>query len=255
MSSSDARNRFSDRVEDYRKYRPDYPKAAIDFIRDTCGATADWSVADIGSGTGISTQALIRSFHCPVFAVEPNLRMREEAERVLGDNPLFRPVNGSSDETTLDRSSVNLVAAFQAFHWFDVGKTRAEWRRILRTPPWVVVVWNDRKTKGSEFLEGYEGFLQTLPEYRRVDHKNLTINDIHRFFGNEKVIEEQFPNSQRFDLEGFLGRSFSSSYVAGRGSPEYAGQRARLEDLFEKTNSRGIVEFLYDTRVYLGTLS
>ncbi len=49
-------NRFSDRVEDYVKYRPSYPAAAIDKILENL--TLPIAAADIGAGTGISSRLL-----------------------------------------------------------------------------------------------------------------------------------------------------------------------------------------------------
>jgi len=47
--------RFSNRVENYRRYRPGYPRAVIDLIRETAGLAPGADVADLGSGTGILT--------------------------------------------------------------------------------------------------------------------------------------------------------------------------------------------------------
>jgi SAM-dependent methyltransferase len=50
--TTDPKLRFSDRVEDYVRSRPGYPRAVIDLLRKECGLTADSIVADIGCGTG-----------------------------------------------------------------------------------------------------------------------------------------------------------------------------------------------------------
>ena len=67
----EATQRFSSRVENYIRYRPHYPAAIIDLLRDNCGLTRDSVIADIGSGTGISTKPLLE-MGFEVFAVEPN---------------------------------------------------------------------------------------------------------------------------------------------------------------------------------------
>ena len=71
----DSKRRFSDRVEDYVKYRPGYPKA----ILSTLGLQRDWVIADVGSGTGISTELFLQEGN-RVYAVEPNDDMREKAD-------------------------------------------------------------------------------------------------------------------------------------------------------------------------------
>ncbi|MDB5127941.1 hypothetical protein [Mucilaginibacter sp.] len=47
--------RFSNRVNDYVKYRPGYPTQIIDFLQQQFNLSTDKLIADIGAGTGIST--------------------------------------------------------------------------------------------------------------------------------------------------------------------------------------------------------
>ena len=71
--------RFSDRAEDYMKYRPHYPQQIIEILKSKTGLSQNSIVADIGSGTGISTGLFLNNGN-KVFAVEPNKEMREAAE-------------------------------------------------------------------------------------------------------------------------------------------------------------------------------
>jgi hypothetical protein len=44
--------RFSNRVDNYIKYRPGYPSGVIETLAKECGLTEKSDGADIGSGTG-----------------------------------------------------------------------------------------------------------------------------------------------------------------------------------------------------------
>jgi hypothetical protein len=55
----DSTQRFSNRADNYVKYRPGYPPAILADLEEETGYTPDWVVADIGSGTGISTQPFL----------------------------------------------------------------------------------------------------------------------------------------------------------------------------------------------------
>src|SRR5438132_418303 len=123
--------RFTDRVDDYAKYRPHYPQAVFDLLRDELGFQPGTIVADIGSGTGISTKPLL-DLGCTVYAVEPNAAMRRAAEQGLGENPRLTNIAGTAEETTLAENSVDAIVSAQAFHWFDAAQTRREFERILR---------------------------------------------------------------------------------------------------------------------------
>src|SRR4030088_2892997 len=68
--------RFSDRVENYVRYRPGYPAEVLDLLRTECGLRPSHIVADIASGTGVFTRLLLENGNS-VFAVEPNDAMRE----------------------------------------------------------------------------------------------------------------------------------------------------------------------------------
>jgi 16S rRNA A1518/A1519 N6-dimethyltransferase RsmA/KsgA/DIM1 with predicted DNA glycosylase/AP lyase activity len=77
---TDVTQRFSSRVENYIKYRPDYPNEVIEALRSECGLTADSIIADVGSGTGILTEVFLQNGNA-VYGIEPNREMREAAER------------------------------------------------------------------------------------------------------------------------------------------------------------------------------
>jgi len=248
----DSKARFSSRVANYVKYRPSYPSAVLDLLVSRLGLSASSVIADVGSGTGISTALLLQS-GATVFAIEPNREMREAAEVQIGAASGFRSVDAAAEVTGLADSSVDLVVCCQAFHWFDFELARAEFRRILRGDRWVALVWNDRAVAGSNFIEGYETLLKTYsPEYLDVKHKDLDGSSIEPFFLAGTMTMSSFPNSQRFDYEGLEGRLLSSSYAPVAGDPGYEGLIEGLRDLFARYSSGGVVEFPYDTKVFLG---
>src|ERR1700744_2038625 len=125
MASSNSTTRFSDRVEDYVKYRPHYPVAVIADLQKTYSFQPDWVVADIGSGTGISTELFLTAGN-HVCAGEPNPDMRTKAEELLSGYPGFASIDGTAEATGLPEASVDLIVAGQAFHWFEPAATRRE---------------------------------------------------------------------------------------------------------------------------------
>src|SRR5260370_3627962 len=106
----DPKERFSDRVDDYVRYRPDYPRPFLELLQRECGLGRGRVVADVGSGTGMLTRLLVES-GAQVIGVEPNAAMRAAAERALGGEPRFRSVDGSAEATELPDGSVDLITA------------------------------------------------------------------------------------------------------------------------------------------------
>lgn len=250
----DPKQRFSTRVENYSRYRPSYPKAILELLAGRCGLVPASVVADVGSGTGILARLFLDHGN-PVFGVEPNREMREAAERLLAQYPRFTSVEGSAEVTTLATACVDFVTAGQAFHWFDVGKARAEAARILRPGGWVVLVWNERRTSSTPFLVAYEKLLRTFgTDYERVSREQVDLERIRASFAPCPFEVHTFENSQHFDLEALRGRLLSSSYTPEPGHPNHAPMQAALEAAFHEHASHGEVTFEYDTRVYVGQL-
>jgi SAM-dependent methyltransferase len=249
----DPKARFTDRVDDYVKYRPGYPREVAELLARECGLGPSCTVADVGSGTGIFAKLLLAT-GAHVVAVEPNAAMRAAAERDLGGSVQFRSVDGSAEATGLEPSSVDLVTAAQAFHWFDPVRARAEMTRILRSPGWAALVWNDRAA--SPFNDDYEAMLDRFaPDYPAVRERDRSPEPKMRaFFAPAPFRRALFPNVQVFDEEGLRGRLRSSSYAPRPGHPMHEPIFARLAEIFATHAKGGQIELKYETVVYWGRL-
>jgi SAM-dependent methyltransferase len=249
--ATDSTRRFSNRVEDYVRYRPHYPAAVVTYLAQRYQLSPPQRVADIGAGTGISSSLFLDAGY-PVAAVEPNREMREKALGLLGARPGFEVVNGTAEHTQLPDHSVDLIVAGQAFHWFDAPAAKREFVRILKPGGIVALLWNERLT-GSAFERDYEALIREHGrDYERVDHRNIGPEPIAAFFYPHACEYQDFPNRQVFDLEGLLGRLLSSSYMPAREEPGYPEMAAALRTLFDRYQENGRIIIHYDTRVYSG---
>lgn len=249
---SDVTQRFSTRVENYIKYRPGYPKEVIETLKAECGLTPDSVIADIGSGTGILAKMFLQNGN-PVYGVEPNREMREAGEKLLQGYPHFRSVAAKAEETSLDKNSVDFIAAGQAFHWFDRAKAKVEFARILKSPGWVVLIWNERLTTTTPFLVAYEQLLKSYAtDYEQVDHRQIDASVLRDFFGSDDFKLRLFENAQVFDYEGVEGRLISSSYTPEPDHPNYEPMLAELRRIFEAYQTAGKVVIEYQTLIYFG---
>lgn len=247
----DPTERFSDRVENYAKFRPNYPDALIRFMLERLPAPA--VIADIGSGTGILSDQLLGAGYT-VFGVEPNEPMRLEAERRLGTRSRFHSVAGTAEATTLATGSAQAITCAQSFHWFDRARCRAEFDRILQKPSLVFLIWNERISEG--LMEEYDGILkEAAPEYGSVGRHNLSDSDIAEFFAPILVEIKYFPHSQRLDRQAFIGRLLSSSYAPNVGKAGHDVFIEKMERFFGKHAQEGWIDFPYQTRVYLARLT
>jgi SAM-dependent methyltransferase len=255
MSHPDATTRFSDRVDDYVRYRPDYPPALLEWLQHEQGVDAAWLVADVGAGTGISSKMFLDAGY-RVTAVEPNASMRLAAENWLKPYETFRAIDGTADATGLPRASVDLVTVAQAFHWFDEQATRREFARILRPRGLAAIWWNSRRLTGTRFLEGYEALLQTYgTDYVSVAERYADDARMRVWFGDGYRGSASFEHAQRLDFAALRGRLMSSSYVPKEGHPQHVPMLCALRELFDACAEAGTISFDYDTRVYAGHLA
>jgi SAM-dependent methyltransferase len=249
---TDPTKRFSSRVGNYIRYRPNYPNALVDLLQKECGLCATSLVADVGSGTGILTELFLKNGNV-VYGIEPNFEMRTAGELLLQRYQGFHSVAGIAEATTLPPASVDFITAGQAFHWFDRGRARIEFRRILKSHGWVVLVWNDRRIDATLFLEDYERLLLKYAiDYQAVNHKNINRDVIASFFGSEKFKLATFENRQVLNFDGLKGRLLSSSYVPAAGQPNYEAMLNDLHSLFGRHQVEQAVKIDYETLMYYG---
>lgn len=254
MSKLDSTDRFSHRVDDYVRYRPDYPDQLLEWLTGEHGVTTDWLVADIGAGSGISTRYFLDAGF-DVIAVEPNAAMRASCEKWLGDEARLRIVDGKAEDSSLDDASVDLIAAAQAFHWFNQDTIKAEWARILRPRGLAAVYWNTRRLQGSQFLEDYEELLlEYCEDYSSVTERYADDERMRTWFGAGFRGMASFPHSQLLDYKALRGRLMSCSYAPRRGDPMHEPMLDALQELFATCEDDGVISFDYDTRAFVGSM-
>jgi len=246
--------RFSGVVANYIKYRPSYPTEVISTLREKCGLTRASIVADIGSGIGIFTKLLLEHGN-KVFAVEPNSQMRQAAEDYLAEYQQFISVDASSEQSTLEQHSIDLITAAQAFHWFDQEKAKLEFKRILKPNGWVVLLWNLRKSKSSGIMEAYENLLQKFgTDYKQVYAEGVTETAIRQFFKPSPTQIIHIPYSQTVDWTAFKGRLLSTSYTPKPGADNFQDMLKYAKEIFDRHQKNNTVTLIYETKIYIGKL-
>jgi SAM-dependent methyltransferase len=253
-AAPDSKEWFSNRVADYVRYRPGYPRGVLDLLRDECGLRPESVIADIGSGTGILTKLFLDNGNL-VYGIEPNAAMREAGEEFLAAYVKFRSVAATAEATMLLDASVDLVTAAQAYHWFDAPAAQAEFARILRPGGWVAVIWNERKKDLGPFAEQYEQLLRTHgTDYARVSESYPESRRMTELFGDGGFRHRAFANEQMMDFAALRGRLLSSSYAPAAGHPNHGPMLADLRKIFDSHAVGGRVRFEYETHVYYGRL-
>lgn len=237
--------RFSDRAEDYAKYRPSYPFEAIDCILDIEKPTTELRAADIGAGTGISAR-LFGDRGVNVWAIEPNEAMRTAAT----PHPQVTFLAATAEQTTLMARSVDLVTCFQAFHWFDPAKSLVEFHRILKPEGRLAVVWNNRNL-ADPFTVEYTRIVKEVSSRHPAEAKLSAIAPLSTNPHFQLIQHHVFSYQQALDFTGLVGRVQSVSYIP---KDKTAQQRLTtgLQSLFDRwVNAEGLIYLSYQTDVFL----
>jgi ubiquinone/menaquinone biosynthesis C-methylase UbiE len=239
--------RFSNRAENYVKYRPGYPKTILPFLEQQFGITNESRIADIGSGTGLFAEPLLEKGY-RVICIEPNEEMRSAGEARLKHYEHFTSRRHQAEATGLRSQSVDLITVAQAFHWLNMREAKKEFHRILKPTGHTVLAWNIAKTN-TPFLEGYaqvkESYRMDTATLKRVDEE--VIADFFAPTGFEMCT---FSNPQLLDFDALKGQLLSASYIPLPGHSSYEEMISELIQLFVAHNENGAVRMEYETVLY-----
>lgn len=250
LSAFNPLGRFTGLAEVYANCRPSYPTAALDWVWNHCRLSPPSLLIDVGSGTGIlSRQLAMRGFR--VIGIEPNADMRARAEaEALPPGPAPTYQDGRAEATGLADGVAAAVFAGQAFHWFQPEATLCEFRRVLHTGGWVVLLWNERD-ETDPFTAAYGDVIRTAPQARVMEDTRarsgaaLLASPLF-----EEGVERTFANEQHLTEEAMLGRAFSMSY-APREPAAVETFVASLRQVFLRFQNDGAVKLRYEARVVL----
>ncbi len=243
--------RFTNRVNNYTKYRPSYPIEVINLLTNKLALNEGAVIADLGSGTGIFS-ALLLSEGYKVFGVEPNAAMRLEAERRLDAYGNFTSVTGTGEHTNLPNNFVDLITVAQAFHWFEPEESKKEFERILKANGAIALLWNVRVNTNQQMFEYEKLKVDFGTDYLLT--KRADENAVKAFFTDGEYKTYTFPNNQLIDFPTLKGQLLSSSYIPTENHPRFDDMITALEDIFARYSQNGFIEIEQETKLYLGRL-
>jgi len=250
----DSTQRFTNRVSNYVRYRPSYPSKMVSVLEAEHGFHSNMRLADVGAGTGKLTEVFLKAGY-NVLAIEPNQAMREAAEKLFAEQTGFTSLGAAAEALPLENGSLDAIMVGQALHWFDYSLARQEFLRVLKPLAPLAVVFNNRRTQSSRFLQDYEALLyKHCKDYPRIGNKHYKEEKLQEFFGGTIPTKHILENAQTFDWTSLVGRLLSSSYAPSSGKAHEL-LLADMEKLFQQYQQNGLVQFLYDCEVFCAPFS
>jgi SAM-dependent methyltransferase len=229
---------FGSVAHEYERGRPEYPRAAIEWLL----GVRPLEVLDLGAGTGKLTAGLLAAGH-RVIAVEPLAEMREILEARLPD---ARALAGTAEQLPLADASVDAVAVGAAFHWFDQRAAQAEIARVLRPAGVLGLLGNGFDTSLPWVARVRE--ILGPPAIERPGHWPTVEELCERFV---EVEDRELPHEQRIDRAGLRDLASSRSSLAIMSDAQRADVLARLDRIWEQPElaGRSDVQLPWRTRV------
>ena len=247
----DSTHKFTGRAEAYKNARPGYAPALLAWLTEKYALGPGKVVADMGSGTGIFTQALL-STGATIYAVEPNPEMRAIAEDELRGLPNFISVPRPAEATSLHEHAFDLITAAQAFHWFGPQRFNNEAERLLKPGGEVALIWNF-KDESVPFVQAYADILlQYCPSFKGFGGGiKERLGEVESFFASTPETLS-FDNPLVDDRAKFLTGVASSSYALKPDEPNYEAFQQALNTLFDRFAEKGYLTIANQSLVFAG---
>jgi SAM-dependent methyltransferase len=227
---------FGSVADEYERARPGYPAEAVRWL----AGDAPSDVVDLGAGTGKLTRVLAALGH-RVTAVEPLPEMLEQLRTAA---PGVEAVAGSAEAIPLPDASADVVAAAQAFHWFEHRIALPEIVRVLRPGGRLALVWNVRDDR-----DPWVARLSAAIGSESV--RAGDVGDVIAASGLFGPVERAtFAHVQRLDRDLLRKLVLSRSYCATRPPAEREPVLAQVDAIYDEAAGPEGVELPYVTECF-----
>jgi len=234
--------KFTGRVAAYVEYRERYdPAVVLPLLRDWCGLQPEWTVADVGAGTGMLSDVFLAGGN-RVIAVEPNDEMRQACSELHEGHAQLSLLDGTAESTGLEDASVEMVSVGRALHWFDIELAMREFRRVLKPNGWIAVIAFSRAKDGREENEAYEEFLRPFTVNGLGTHVQYSKYERFRdLFAEGEFRHEEIPGEIQMGWDALRGLTLSLSHAPLPETPEFGAFEEALQKYFARQEKNGFV--------------
>lgn len=193
------KDNFSQRSDQYAKYRPDYPAEYYEFLLSkTPGRKNAW---DCGTGNGQVAEQLAKHFE-KVFASD--ISAAQIAQAVPNEKIEYSVQ--PAEETNFSDNQFDLIVVAQAIHWFDFDRFYAEVNRTLKAGGILSVVGYDGPVISPEVNKVKSYFYsEIVGPYWDKERKHIDDRYANIPFPFEEIPSPQLSHCLNWNFEHFLG--------------------------------------------------
>jgi len=226
------------KAELYEKFRWDYPIEAVNWIIETAKISTKSVLCDVGAGTGKLTQLLVGKAK-KLFAIDPDSGMLNILRRKGLQNVI--PIETESNKLQeVGNSSIDVILAAHALHWFAYPSTLVEFNRIMKSDGYLVNI-NNSYTDKSEIDEEIRHHIKKYE--RPVHYVKHAMDTIESYYDVSTYCEKYFSFTIYNDFQSYLGGLCSASFYPDESNgAEYEQMKSDIYDIFSTRCRTGQIE-------------
>ncbi len=243
---------FGEAADLYHLRRPRYPAVLFNRLAEFAGLGDGDAVLEVGTGTGIATQELIRR-GLLVTGLEPSPEMAAVAQVGLGPTGRLRVVTSSFEDWVPDRLGFAAVISAQAWHWVDPEVRYRKAAEVLAPDGWLALIWNRATGGDAEVRAGLDGIYSRLaPELAGLPPGELDLDRREEIAASGLF---QQPRLEWFEFEvRYSARAYAELMATQSDHRRLPASRRRrlLAAIEEEVNSAGgSYSVTWESRLYL----
>ncbi|MCH2042960.1 MAG: hypothetical protein MK212_02380 [Saprospiraceae bacterium] len=232
-------------------YHPKLPLNTLEFLKTELKLGNKHVIANLDQDAFAATALLLKHVHL-VCHIHPSSEEHSAIKKTFVSNTNFIISVGEPQKTNLDNDAIDCILIGNNFVDYTPETLKEECKHIARLNSFVLIINHKISLDSSPFAKAYNDFIQRfsttgVEEYNRIIPRNA----LDKFYQNGYE-QKQFPNQQRFDLEGITAYYLSSKTALKPEHPQYQFALKALKILFYQYQENGQVHLEYQTFIYFG---
>lgn len=238
---------FDNLQNDYAAARPSYPIELIRKLKTMTPDILNYSILDVGCGTGIFTRQLADMFtKAVVCGCDINADMVAKAAK----NTTISFKQSDAETLPYEADEFGMITVAQAIQWFDRPAFYGQVKRVLNKNGLLVIIENNRTWQNSAFLNDYEALLEKYsPDYSRHYRDHDYIAELKNFgFIDEQLFKQG--RQRKMSCEAFVQMAKSSTKMQTALGNDSSAVMNQLEILLKQYgDEHGDIKLDYETKM------